>query len=473
VIFAIVGSEILALAALKIKHRIPEFSPGLHARQTNKSQDHDDIHIVVVGESSAEGVPYRDWVSVGKIVTWQLRTQIPDRMFHLEVQARAGWTLEQMHQKLAEIRKAPDAIILYAGHNEFASRFGWWSEVPYYDDERPTGLFGQIVERLADSSGVQRLLDEAFQHERVAMRPPISNRRVVDVPSCTPEQAKERLEDFRRRLESIAAFCQRAKILLVLVIPPGNEAGFEPNRSILPPSTDRNSRKQFARLVTEARTLESSDPLTRSIERYRALIAHQPGFAEIHFRLARLLERIGDPEGANRYYRLARDLDGHPMRCLSNFEDVYREVSRRYSAILIDGPKILRAYSKSGQLDDQVFNDAFHPSFEGQIALAQAILVGLKSSHAFGWCDTAPPPKIDLVECARHFDITRVAWKAAADFAAGFYEITMPIRFDSAERDMKRQQYAKVVRALDSGCDAETLSCPGIGVKPVPDLLKP
>ena len=32
-----------------------------------------------------------------------------------------GWTLEQTHQKLSESRRAPDAVIIYAGHNEFAS----------------------------------------------------------------------------------------------------------------------------------------------------------------------------------------------------------------------------------------------------------------------------------------------------------------------------------------------------------------
>src|SRR5215468_7496820 len=41
-----------------------------------------DVTIVVVGESSAEGVPYRDWLSVGKIVAWQLRRLFPQRMFH-------------------------------------------------------------------------------------------------------------------------------------------------------------------------------------------------------------------------------------------------------------------------------------------------------------------------------------------------------------------------------------------------------
>ena len=82
-------------------------------------------------------MPYRDWLSVGKIVAWQLRRLFPQRMFHVEVQARPGWTLEQMHQKLAESRRRPDAVILYAGHNEFASRFGWSSDVAYYRDDPP------------------------------------------------------------------------------------------------------------------------------------------------------------------------------------------------------------------------------------------------------------------------------------------------------------------------------------------------
>src|ERR1700729_1939951 len=37
-----------------------------------------EIDLVVIGESSAEGVPYNPWLSIGKIVAWKLQEAIPE-----------------------------------------------------------------------------------------------------------------------------------------------------------------------------------------------------------------------------------------------------------------------------------------------------------------------------------------------------------------------------------------------------------
>ena len=92
-----------------------------------------------------------------------------------------------------------------------------------------------------------------------------------------------------RRSRPIASESGRCPIL---VVPPANDAGFEPLRSFLPAETLRAEREAFARDFLAARRLEASDP-EHSIEQYRALLARQPGFAESHYRLARLLEDTG------------------------------------------------------------------------------------------------------------------------------------------------------------------------------------
>ena len=51
-----------------------------------------------------------------------------------------------------------------------------------------------------------------------------------------------------------------AGVLTILVVPPGNDAGFEPNRSTLPPETPRAEREAFCKAVLEARDLERTDP---------------------------------------------------------------------------------------------------------------------------------------------------------------------------------------------------------------------
>jgi hypothetical protein len=460
----LVLAEAAAGGYLAWAHRAPRLAMAREGPR--RAAPGGDVTIVVVGESSAEGVPYRDWLSVGKIVTWQLRRNFPRRMFHVEVQARAGWTLEQMHQKLAESTRAPDAVIVYAGHNEFASRYGWSADVPYYlDDPHPDWPI-RLARTLAPYSPVCRLIREARDRELVAARPPARGRPLADVPSQTPAQRRERLEDFRRRLESIVVDLKRAGVLTVLVIPPGNDAGFEPSRSVLPPETPRADRESFCRAVKEARALESSDP-REGERRYRDLIARQPGFAEARFRLARRLEARGAFDEAYREYVVARDLDGHPMRCPTPFQDFYRELAARYGAVLIDGQAEFHSRHPRGLLDDSLFNDGMHPSFEGYVALAESILGGLKTQGAFGWPASLAAPKIDREECAGHFDVTTATWKEVCKFAAGFYRATIPIRHDPAEREAKARRYEDGLRRLEAGEAAESLGIPGVGVRPV------
>lgn len=462
--FALLVAEAAAGLHLGWVHRMPRLAMVEGGPPRPGSSD--DVTIVVVGESSAEGVPYRDWLSVGKVVAWQLRRLFPGKTFHLEVQARAGWTLEQMHQKLAEAGQRPDVIILYAGHNEFAMRYGWSFAVPHYADDPGPAPPVRMARWVAEHSAVGRLIRETRHRELVAARPPAGKRPPVDAPSFTPAQAEERLRDFERRIGAILRDCNRAGVLPVVVVPPGNDADFEPNRSILPATTPRADRAQFARQVQEARDLESLAP-AQAILRYRTLIASQPDFAATHFRLARCVERAGDDAEAYAEYIRARDLDGHPMRCPSRFQDVYRRLAPQFSAILVDGQSVLHARHPRGRLDDALFNDGFHPSLEGTVALAEGILAGLKARRAFGWPERLPVPAIDLNACAEHFDVTTATWKEVCRFAAGFYRTTAPICSDPAPREAKARHYEEGLRRLEAGAAVDDLDLPGVGTRPV------
>ena len=98
------------------------------------------LRIVVIGESSARGEPYHPWLSVGQIVGWQLETVFPGRSILVDMQAEGGATLEETHQKLAALTYRPDALVLFAGHNEFQGRWSWSRNFPYYVDERKPEL---------------------------------------------------------------------------------------------------------------------------------------------------------------------------------------------------------------------------------------------------------------------------------------------------------------------------------------------
>jgi lysophospholipase L1-like esterase len=376
-----------------------------------------------------------------------------------------------MQQKLAEPRRRPEVVILYAGHNEFASRDGWSSEVPYYLDDPGPAPIVLLVRFLSSYSPLCRLIHETRERELVAGRPGVRRRPLADVPSHTAAQYRRRLDDFRGRLEAIIVDLKRAGVLPILVVPAGNDAGFEPSRSVLPPHTPRADRDAYCQAVLEARALEPADPAS-SIERYRALTFRQPGFAETHFRLARLLEAAGSHEAAYHEYVQARDLDAHPMRCPTAFQDIYRELAARHDVLLVNSQAVLRSRHPHGLLDDSLFNDAMHPSFEGYVALAESILNGMKVRGVFGWPSSLSMPKINLAECARHFDITTATWKEVCRFAAGFYRTTSPIRFDPSEREAKAARYEEALRRLEADVEAESLGVPGVGIQPVREQLR-
>jgi lysophospholipase L1-like esterase len=429
----------------------------------------DTVDLVIVGESSAAGVPYDWWLSISQIVSWQLGELIPGRRFRHNVVAASGDTLEGQHQKLASLTRRPDVLIIYAGHNEFAARFPWSREINHYDDSKMPGLLELIVQQAEVSSPLCRLIREGVDKCRVALPPPPSGyRTLVDEPAFTQAEFSVLLSDFERRLEAMVNFAERVGALPILILPPANDSGFEPNRSYLPPQTTRVQRETFARDFLEARRLEESDPAA-SQKRYQALLDRQPGFAELHYRLARLFDRSGEWDLAYRHDLAARDLDGLPQRCLTRFQETYRTVAARHHCPLIDGQQYFRKIGYHGLLDDHLFHDGFHPSLRGQLALAQAVLLALHDRKAFGWPDTVPVPVLDPARCAEHFGLTPYAWEKVCNFGIMFYDMTSGARYDPSERIAKQHAFGAALERIKAGERPEAVGLPNIGLpEPVP-----
>jgi tetratricopeptide (TPR) repeat protein len=422
------------------------------------------IDVVVMGESSAEGVPFNRWLSVGKIVAWKMQEALSDRKVELNVIARSGDTLEKQHLILSNVSRRPDLLIIYCGHNEFYSRLWWARNLEYYDVDRRSSSLLSIGGSLAGHSAVCRLIRETTDRCRIAIPPPENTgRSLVDVPNYTADEFALLLNDFRRRLDELVSYAERVGALSVLILPPGNDTHFEPNRSYLPARTPIADREAFGRELLAAIKLEASDP-GEARARYRVLIERQPCFAETHYRLARSLEHAGEWEEAYREYAAARDLDGMPVRCLSPFQQAYRDVAARHRCILVDGQSYFHAIGRHGLLDDELFQDAMHPSLRGQIALAQRVLIALRDRGAFGWPSDSKPPLVDPAECVSHFGIDQNTWIHGALWWKGFNELLGPLRYDQAERLRRRAVGITAMAKIKGGAAPESVGLPNVGV---------
>ena len=215
---------------------------------------------------------------------------------------------------------------------------------------------------------------------------------LVGRPVCTPEETDAILADFRRRLESIVADCERIGCLPILIIPPSCDA-WDSNQSYGAASMRQDQREVLFRRLTATRDQEADDP-AGALAAYRAIVADQPTLAEAHYRLARRLEAAGSFDEARDHYVLARDRDGLPMRCTTPLEDAYRAVARRSpQVVLVDGPAILEGRSWHGILDDRLFHDNVHPTLAGHVALAEAVLGPSQGSRSPRLAGIDPPPR--------------------------------------------------------------------------------
>jgi hypothetical protein len=409
----------------------PRFAQGVATSAADRG-----IYIVVVGESSARGEPYDPWLSVGQLVAWQLERVFPGRQIEVDIRAHGGLVLEQAVLCLRDLERRPDAMIVFAGHNEFQTRFGWSRNVAHYVEEGPHSPLALLELARATSSTYKLILDSLDRYYGQAPPLPRITRELVDHPICTPKEYAFLRDDFRNRLDALADYCTRIGCLPILIVPGSNDGSFEPNRSVLAASTPARERAAFASQFQAIRATEAENAAA-AIAAYRRLVEQHPEFAETHYRLGRLLAASGAWDEATNHFVLARDLDGFPLRCPSDFQEIYRAVARRYHTVLIDGPEVLSRASPHGVLDEHLYHDAHHPGILGIVALADDLLEQLERRRAFGWPEKEPAPRIEPGACARHFELDSRKWADVCDRTALFYARTAYIRHEpSARRDV-------------------------------------
>jgi hypothetical protein len=422
----------------------------------------EECRIVVLGGSSALGEPYRPWLSVGQIVAWRLQEAFADRQFVCEILAWLGDSLEMQHRKLAALNRRPRIVIVYSGHNEFVARFE--EERDAWLDEEPRTWLLQVAYRASLSSPFCRLVYEMISKNRLDTPPLAGRHHLVDPPLCSPSESADILADFSRRLEDIVAWCDQIGALPILIVPPANEADYEPSRSTLPGAVGHQERQRLIRDFEEARALESRDPAASS-DQYAAILARHPGFAEAHFRLARLFQQQGRLSDAGVHFLAALDHDGLPVRCPARFRAVYEAVARRHPrSILIDGRRELAAASSTGLLGDEVIQDTHHPTLSGYAALAEAVLRELAKRSGFGHSPALLQP-LDPDACAQHFGMTFEKWATMCERTSEHYRRVAGYRYDPTERLDKSRRYAEAARRFRTASSVEDLGLAGLNVK--------
>lgn len=440
----------------------PDDARPLRQAKEMKS-DGDAIDVATIGGSSARGVPFHPYLSLDRIITWQLGRAFPDKTFREDNRAELGLTLERAIEQLDGLKRRPDMLIIYSGHNEFQSRFGWGRKAPHYRIEPKISPPSAFRSARAWSHTAEFLGRNADRFDAELAPPPRDVRDPADSPCCTPAEYAATLADYRRRLDGLLDDCDAAGIVTVVVVPPANDGAFDPNHSILSADTTLAGQRDFIARFDELLRNPPAEP-EQAMARYRRFIAEQPGFAESHYRLAQLLEAAGSYQEAHDEYIKARDLDGIPFRCPTPFLNACREVAHRHGSVVVDGPRLLEAAALHGIINDRFFVDAHHPGLNAFVILARDAVRQLKQRKAFGWPDAVPAPRFSLADCAAHFKLDAAAWVHVCINARNFYNVTRSMPRDSTWRISVARRYEAAIVLLRAGKGPDETGIPSLKI---------
>lgn len=332
------------------------------------------LRVAIVGESTVQGFPHPENLSISKYVEQMLRDIVPDRevqVFNFGFTAVASYPVSRIVEEILEPTQC-DAIVLLVGHNEFFGAYGVASS-QYAGDRRSLLALHEWYNSLRFVS----VLREGFA--RIAT--PAAESGDTGAPGgliryMAAEDAIGPDDPRRARaaalLEANVRWALRAgrrhgTPMLVSTMP-SNLSGLAP--------VGRSTGADPATDAALAAALGIEDDAQR-LAALESLVARDPLHALLWFRLGEAREQAGDLNAARTAYERALDLDGMPWRTPTAGNDALRRAAQAERAILIDSVALFQQHTDKAAPGWDFFDDHVHPSVRGRVLYARGIVGAL------------------------------------------------------------------------------------------------
>lgn len=336
------------------------------------------FRIFVQGGSSAAGFPFYYGGAFSRMLEQRLAQTYPERRIEMVNTAMAAVNSYTMLDLVPEIlAQKPDAVLIYAGHNEFYGALGVGSS----ESLGRLPALKRAYLRLRRLRTVQALRDlltrgatlfggrgEGRVPNWTMMSQMVGEQRIpLDSPLF-----RDGIAQFRSNLRALLGTYRRHGVPVFVGTLASNEADHAP--FIGAPNRDaagafrRGQRAAAGRRFDEARThfeaARSSDPLS----------------ADVHFALGRIHALQGRYPEARAAYLAAKDRDELRFRAPEAMNQVIRELAAESGATVVDVQDALARHAPHGMIDAGVMTEHLHPNVEGYFLMADAFYGAITST---------------------------------------------------------------------------------------------
>ncbi|HUR92889.1 MAG TPA: hypothetical protein VMY38_09485 [Gemmatimonadaceae bacterium] len=306
------------------------------------------FRVFVLGESTTAGFPYPRNVTFSRYLRDALRDAMPGdsvEVVNLGIAATNSFAMLDMAGEIA--RQRPDAVLIYAGHNEFYGALGAASRV-----SAPGGpLAVRLYLRLLRLRTVQ------------AMRGGLAKLRGGAAESAEDLEAASLMEVLARDREvPLSGELYRAGL-----------SQFERNLSAISGIFRERGIPVF--IGSLASNLRDQPPFAAETNRSRS-------GAVAAYDSARAAAVVGDSASAARLFSRARDLDVVRFRAPAEFNEVIRRVAASAGATYVPVAEAFAAASPGGVPGHELLLEHVHPRRAGYALMGQSFFEALASSPA-------------------------------------------------------------------------------------------
>lgn len=334
------------------------------------------LRMFVQGESSAAGYPYGLGASLAGLLDGRLRRSYPELQVEVINTAMSAVNSYSMLSYVPDIlAQQPDAVLIYAGHNEFVGILGVGAA--------ESGLASSALTRLSLALRPYRLY-QAVEQFTSALAPQTSpspetggsqQKRTLmarlaksQLIALNSELYQAGLAQYQRNLAAMLAQYQQAGVPVFLATVASNIADQQPFQS--PPLTP-DDRQLLAELAGPQAAVKLTEISNRIHQQQHALLAFELG------QWLRAQQRFAE---AKNYLELARDLDSLRFRAPGDINKLHRQLAQQFGATLVETEQALAQHATGGLIGRELMLEHLHPNLPGYFVIADTFYQALAQS---------------------------------------------------------------------------------------------
>lgn len=349
-------------------------TPQAYAIPVDKPQG--TYRIFVLGESAAMGDPDPAY-AFSRYLEVMLRERFPSTIFEV---VNTGTVAINSHVLLpiakGLAKQRPDLFIIYSGNNEVVGPYGPGTALTasgmslpvirssiFLRSTRIGQLLTQVGTQKKEWGGMEMFLDK-------------------QVPATSPLM-KYSYRNFERNLRDTVAVARESGARVIVSTVATNLKDCGPFASQHREGLSQEDLRSWSALMRNGSDLESDQSYDEALKAYREASHIDDQYAELEFRIARSLWRLGDYQGSKEHFSHARDLDTLRFRADSRINEINRSVASSMAGVeLVDADAVFSQQSANGVTGSELVYEHVHLTPAGNYLLARAMFLSIAGQLA-------------------------------------------------------------------------------------------